>query len=62
MNLIKVSNPDKANQLAKSGFKYTTELFNGKTIYVFMITDEIIKFIQNSFTKNDFFIDKTMNF
>ena len=62
MNLIKVLNPDKANELILSGFKYTTENFEGKTIYVFMVNDDLIKFVQTSFANNDFFIDKTMNF
>ncbi len=62
MKFIKVLNPDKANELAKYGFKYTTETFEGKTLYVFPITNEIVKHMQNSFSSKDFFIDKTMNF
>ena len=62
MKFIKVLNSDKANELAASGFKYTKEIFEGKTLYVFPITNEIVKHMQNSFSSKDFFIDKTMNF
>jgi hypothetical protein len=62
LKLIKVLNPDKAQELIKSGFKYTTENFNGKTIYVFMLDDKLVKYVQKSFAKNDYFIDRTMNF
>lgn len=62
MNFIKVLNPDKANELAQYGFKYTTETFEGKTLYVFSMSDEIVKHMQKSFSSKDFFIDKTMNF
>ncbi len=62
MNLIKVLNPDRANELMQSGFKYTTENFNGKTIYVFIMSDDLMSFVHKSFAKDDFFIDRTMNF
>lgn len=62
MNLLKVLNPDKSQELIKSGFKYTTEYLNGKRICVFMMSDDLIKFVHKSFAKKDYFIDKTMNF
>jgi hypothetical protein len=60
--IIKVLNIDKAFELINSGFKYTIEILEGKTIYVFIANDSLIKYINNNFNKHDFFIDKTMNF
>lgn len=62
VNLVKVLNPIKAKQLEDLGFKYTLEKFNGDDLFVFQITEELVKQIQSTFSKNDFFIDKTMNF
>lgn len=62
MNLIKILNHDKAEELAKLGFKYTKEKIEDKTCYVFVETNDLIKQLNVSFSKNDFFIDKTMNF
>lgn len=62
MRFIKVLNPSKAKQLESLGFKYTLEKFNGKDLFVFHVTDELVKQVQSNFSKNDFFIDKTMNF
>ena len=62
MNLIKILNPDKADELTKLGFKYTKEKIKDKTCYVFVETKDLMKQLNTSFSKNDFFIDKTMNF
>ena len=62
VKFIKVLNPIKAKQLENLGFKYTLEKFNGEDLFVFQITDELVKQVQSTFSKNDFFIDKTMNF
>jgi len=62
MNLVKILNSDKANELVKLGFKYTKEKIEDKTCYVFIQTNDLIKQLNASFSKNDFFIDKTMNF
>lgn len=62
MNLIKILNSDNANKLAMLGFKYTKEKIGDKTCYVFIKTDALMKCLNTSFSKNDFFVDKTMNF
>ena len=62
MNLIKILDSNKANELTKLGFKYTKEKIDDKTCYVFVETNDLIKQLNTSFSKNDFFIDKTMNF
>ena len=62
MNLVKILNPDKAEELAELGFKYTKEKIEDKTCYVFVETKDLMKQLNTSFSKNDFSIDKTMNF
>jgi len=62
MYLIKVLNPNIANTLADLGFKYTTETQGEKPLYVFIKSDDLMDKLQSSFSKKDFFIDKTMNF
>lgn len=62
MRLIKVLNPVKAKELELSGFKYTKEFLDKQEIFVFFETPQLLKFIQKEFSKNDFFIDNTMNF
>lgn len=62
MNFVKILNPDKAKKLVALGFKYTKEKIEDKTCYVFVQTDGLMKQLNASFSKNDFFIDKTMNF
>lgn len=62
MKLVKIFDIKKANRLLSSGFQYTTEIFNGKTIFVFIATDELLKNIQSNFANNEFFVDRTLNF
>ena len=62
MNLIKILNSDIANKLVMLCFKYTKEKIGDKTCYVFIQTNDLMNKLNTSFSKNDFFIDKTMNF
>jgi hypothetical protein len=62
MNLVKILNADNANKLATLGFKYTKEKIGDRTCYVFIQTNDLMKQLNTSFSKKDFFIDKTMNF
>jgi hypothetical protein len=62
MNLIKIVNPNKAKELMNLGFTYTKEKLEDKDIYVFIQSDEIYKYLKNNFSKQDYFIDKRMNF
>ena len=52
-NLIKVLNQDKAQELINLGFKYTTETMNGKTGHGFFMSEELRKYINSNFSKQD---------
>jgi len=60
--LIKILNPDKAEQLKQLGFNYILDSINGQTVYAFCISDELIKYLQSNFDTNDFFFDNTLRF
>lgn len=62
MKLLKVINQEKACELIKLGFRYTTENFDNNTLYVFVIDDALMQIVQKNFAKSDFFIERTMNF
>ena len=62
MNFIKVLNPVKAKELELAGFKYTKEFLGNQEVFVFQQNNKLMTTIQNNFSKNDYFIDKTMNF
>ena len=61
-NLIKVLNQDKAQELIKLGFKYTTETMNGKTIHSFFMSEELRKYINSNFSKQDFLLSNKLTF
>ena len=61
-NLIKVLNQDKAQELINLGFKYTTETMNGKTIYSFFMSEELRKYINSNFSKQDFLLSNKLTF
>lgn len=62
MNLIKILDPVKAEQLALAGFNYIKEFLGNKEIYSFVQTDDLMKQVNSTFSKNEYFIDNTMNF
>jgi len=59
---VKVLDPNKAKQLKLLGFKYTVEKLGKEKIYVFQSNDDLMKELQTSFSKADFFIENTLNF
>lgn len=61
-NLIKVVNQESADKLISLGFTYTKEYLEDKTIYVFMITDKLMKVVQSNFSKKDYFVDNRICF
>ena len=61
-NLIKVLNQDKAQELINLGFKYTTETANGKTICSFFMSEELRKYINSNFSKQDFLLSNKLTF
>jgi len=60
--LIKVLNPDKAEQLKQLGFNYILDSINGQSVYAFCITEELLHHLHNNFDANDFFLDNTLRF
>ena len=61
-NFIKVLNQDKAQELINLGFKYTTETANGKTICSFFMSEELRKYININFSKQDFLLSNKLTF
>lgn len=62
MKLIKMINPNKANQLAALGFSYITEQINNQKVFVFEATADIEKYLQSNFDKNDFIMESKLRF
>ena len=60
MNLIKIVDQDKAEQLKNLGFTYTTEKLNDKTIYVFPRSDGLLRLVQSNFSKKDYSFNNTL--
>ncbi|POO87880.1 hypothetical protein [Clostridium sp. 3-3] len=61
-NLIKVFNQAKADELSKLGFKYVSEIVNGKTVYSFFVSEEIMNYVNSKFNKKDFFLSNKLTF
>lgn len=51
-----------ANTLLSLGFKYTVRKMDGRTIYVFIQTDKLMKYICSKFDKQSFTTRKTVCF
>jgi len=60
--LIKVINPNKANDLVALGFSYIKEKINNQDVYVFTESSEILKHLQSNFDKCDFMVENTLRF
>ena len=61
-NLIKVLNQDKAQELINLGFKYTTEIMNGKTVHNFFMSEELKLYLDSNFSKKDFLLSNKLTF
>ena len=61
-NLIKVLDQDKAKELIYLGFKYTTETMNGKKVHSFFMSEELRKYINSNFSKQDFLLSNKLTF
>ena len=60
---IKTLNKETALASAERGFSYLPEKINkNQEIYVFVMTDELIKLINENFALNDFFEDDVLRF
>lgn len=61
-NLIKVLNQEKAQELINLGFKYTTETMNGQKVHSFFMSEELRKYINSNFSKQDFLLSNKLTF
>lgn len=60
--VIKILNPDNAKKLINVGFLYILEAMNGKTIYSFFVTEELMDFVNKNFTKKDYLLSNKITF
>jgi len=60
--LIKVLNQKLANQLVCQGFEYMLENVNGEEVYVFLVSETILKNIQGNFEKKDLIFENSLRF
>lgn len=61
-NLIKVLNQDKAQELISLGFNHVKETVNDTTIYSFFMSEELRKYINSNFSKQDFLLSNKLTF
>jgi hypothetical protein len=61
-NLIKVLNQEKAQELINLGFKYTTETMNSQKVHSFFMSEELRKYINSNFSKQDFLLSNKLTF
>ena len=61
-NLIKVFDPEKAEELANLGFRYTLDSVNGESIYAFFVSEELLDYVNSNFESNDFFLHNMLHF
>ncbi len=63
MNTVNVFSKVKAEFLRKSGFPFIEQRVNdGKLVYTFIGTPDLVSVITKNFDKNDFYFSKTLNF
>ena len=61
-NLIKVLNQEKAQELINLGFKYIMETMNGQKVHSFFMSEELRKYINSNFSKQDFLLSNKLTF
>ncbi len=62
MNIVYFWDKNKAENLKKLGFHYNKQRVDGKILYAFVGTPELIQVIAKNFAKGDYCVGKTMNF
>ena len=60
--LLKVFDNEKSNQLIQLGFKYVTETMNGYIIHSFLVTEELMDYVNSKFDGKDFFLCNRLTF
>ena len=60
---INILDKEKADELRKLGFSFTTQrVSDDKQVYVFINSPQLIKIISSKFSDKDFYFGKTLNF
>ena len=62
MGEIFILDKSRADDLSSAGFKYTTRRINGKDVFVFIQTKELMKELNSKFEDGSFFIGKNVCF
>ena len=61
MNIINILDKSKADELTALGFKYREKKSQGKIVYEFVGTPDLIQTINGKFSNQDFFMSRTLN-
>lgn len=62
MNVINILDKSKAAELAAMGFHYKEKNVQDKIVYEFIGTPDLIQTVNGKFSKQDFFVSRTLNF
>lgn len=62
MGEVYIMDKQKADELVAKGFKYMARKVDGKEVYVFIQTKELMKEISAKFDKGSFTVSKTVKF
>lgn len=61
MNIINILDRSKADELSALGFNYKEKQVQDKIVYEFIGTPDLIQTINVKFSKQDFFMSRTLN-
>ena len=62
MNLVCFVDKNKADELQTKGFAYVMTQADNRTVYQFIKTPELEKYLASHYSAKDYFIDKNMYF
>lgn len=62
MNMVNVIDKNIALQLNALGFKSRQQSVSNQKVFTFIESPDLLKVLTKTFSKQDFFISKTMNF
>lgn len=59
---ILVFDKEKADTLSSLGFKYIYDSVNGKKVHAFLVSEELLKYVNTHFSNNDFLLNTGLRF
>lgn len=62
MDVICIIDKTKADNLSNMGFSYIAQQVENTTIYQFIKTPELERYINSNYSNREFFINKNLNF